>query len=635
MSYYSTDQDTKKRRISFLIRLTLVWLLVCACAAGLVWRWYYLQIERFSHFDELSADNQIALQEVGPLRGLIFDRNNEVLAENRIRYQVRVNSDNAQLVLDNLDELKTNLVFASSAVEKLQKVAKSSVYAGEVVISDHLTQDQVIQFIDIQQDFPELVLDAKSYRNYPYKDNAAHLIGHVGRINPDDVTRLKRKGSWNLYLGSEYVGKRGVEVMYETRLHGNPGLREAYIDAHGRVLGAQQRVSPTKGNDLWLTLDFALQKVAEEQLKDKEGAVVAINPYDGAILALASSPRFDANAFIGGVTQAQWEHFNSKEAGTPMVHRAIYGQYAPGSTIKPFLALVALENGWRDMNYIYHSTGQFFLTPRHVFHDWKAGGHGDVDLPKSIIRSVNSFYYQLAHDVGVDAIHDALSVFGFGSKTGIDLDGERAGVLPTEQWKKDTFGEQWYPGDTIPIGVGQGYIEVTPLQQAQAMAMIANGGYPVKPYIVSRVGNIRLQPQPSTTPVFDEKNIAIVRDALAKVTQPGGTAYSRVGKDSLYPIAGKTGTAQVTKLRFTDSGRVKNEDMPKHLRDHAWFVGFAPAYNPRIVVAVIVEHGGSGGRAAGPVVRALMDEYLLNRMHMRFGVAIKEQPVDNSIASSL
>lgn len=608
-----------KRRQSFLVRIWSLLLLSLLLVAGLAWRWHHLQIESFAHFDELSEENQIALEQVAPVRGLIYDRTGLPLAENHIRYLVRVNSDNAPRVMERLDFLRQYLPISPEVEKELAKISASRVYAGEVVLSDYLTEEQVVRFVAIQQDFPEVVLDAKIVRTYPWGNSAAHLIGHVSRINTDDVKRLKNRGRWREYRGSDFIGKRGVEVMYESRLHGKPGLREAHIDAHGRVLDTVQRLAPSQGNDVWLTLDYELQKEAERLLVGQEGAVVALDPYDGAILALVSSPRFDSNVFIGGVTQAQWEEFNSEAAGTPLVHRAIYGQYAPGSTIKPFLALAALDAGWRDLNYVYHSTGVFHLTPSAVFHDWKAGGHGAVDLPTSIIKSVNSFYYQLAHDVGVDAIHDALRKFGFGKNTGIDLDGERPGLLPTEQWKKDTYGEKWYPGDTIPIGVGQGYLEVTPLQQASAMAIIANGGFPVKPHLVSKVGEIRLRPAPASEPVFHPEHIRVVRDALAKVTSPGGTAYSRVGKGSVYPIAGKTGTAQVTRLRYASGKRVKNEDLPRNLRDHGWFVGFAPAYNPRIVVAAIIEHGGSGGRSAGPVVRQVMDTYLLGRRGMRFG----------------
>lgn len=624
--YSDSHEHGKRLRRSFAIRLGLAALVALALAGGLVARWNYLQVERYSHFEELSAANQIALQQVGPIRGFIYDRNGRVLAENQIRYQVRVTSDNARKVLDNLERLGTSLAIGPATIERLEQAANSSVYSGEIILDDFLTEGDVVGFIPLQPEYPEVVLDASMLRHYPFGDSAAHLIGHVARINPKDVRRLRERGRWPLYLGSQFMGKRGVEAMYETRLHGSPGLREAFIDAHGRVFSHVQRLAPTSGGDVWLTLDHELQRVAEGLLAGKEGSVVALDPYTGAILAMASSPRFDGNEFIGGVSQQRWEELNSEELGAPMVHRAIYGTYAPGSTIKPFLALAALDAGWRDMDYTYRSTGVFHLTPRHQFHDWKAGGHGLVDIPKSIIRSVNSFYYQLAHDVGVDAIHAQLSKFGFGLPTGVDLAGERPGRLPTERWKLDTYGERWYPGDTIPIGVGQGYLEVTPLQQARAMAVIANGGSLVTPHLVARVAGARLRPAPVAHELFDPGHIAIVRDALAKVTLPGGTAYSRVGRGSLYPIAGKTGTAQVTRLRYDAGGRVGNEDLPYDLRDHAWFVGFAPAYNPRIVVAAVIEHGGSGGRAAGPVVRAVMDHYLLRRSSMRFGATPYRTP---------
>lgn len=615
----AVDEAARRARGSFLARLLLLTLLILGLAGGLSWRWHYLQVERYEYFEELSVDNQFALQQVGPIRGLIRDRNGAPLAQNDTRYLVRVNSDNAAMILANLDEIGRYLPLAPQAAAKLQEAAASPIYQGEIIISDYLRLEDLLRFINIQHRFPEAVIDARMLRNYPAADFAAHLLGHVGRINAADIERLRSRKRYQQYVGSDFIGKRGVEAMYETRLHGSPGLREVRIDAHGRVLDSLHRLSPTTGSDLWLTIDAGLQQRAEELLAGKEGSLVALDPYTGEILALASAPRFDVNDFIGGVSQRRWEELNSAEMGAPMVHRAVYGQYAPGSTLKPFLALAALEEGWRTPEYTYRSTGVFELTPRHLFHDWKAGGHGEVDMRKSIVRSVNSYYYELAHEVGVDAMHDGLQRFGFGSKTGVDLDNERGGVLPTEAWKQEKVGEQWYPGDTIPIGVGQGYIEVTPLQLARAMAAIANGGDLVRPHVVAQVGAVRLRPPPEARGLFAPEHGALVRDALAAVTQPGGTAYSRVGKDSKYPIAGKTGTAQVARLVYDEDGRVDNEDLPYELRDHAWFVGFAPAYNPRIVVAGLVEHGGSGGRAAGPLVRALMDHYLLRRRHMRFG----------------
>ena len=612
-------QLQQQQRTRFRRRAYLGLVLALAGIGGIAWRWHHLQISQFEHFAELSSDNQIALQPVGPARGQIFDRRGQPLAENLVRLEVLIASDQAHAILPKLDLLRRYLDISADTEAKLRKAASSNVYLGEILLKEHMTEDEVIRFIAIQQDFPEIVLDAKMMRYYPNTDEAAHVIGHVARITPEDKQRLRRRGRSSEYRGTEFIGKRGLEANYETRLQGRPGLRHVQVDAHGRVLNAIQRLAPMSGQDLWLTIDQQLQRTAEKLLAGRAGAVVAMNPHDGTILALATAPRFDINEFVGGISQKQWGKLNDEAAGTPMVHRAIYGQYAPGSTIKPFLALAALSRGWRDENYVFHSTGVFELVPGVYFHDWKASGHGDVDISKSIIRSVNSFYYQLAADVGVDELSAGLRVFGFGEPSTIDIGGERPGVLPTEAWKLAKYNERWYPGDTIPIGVGQGYLEVTPLQLARAMAVIANGGHLVTPRLVARAGVDRVLPQQPGPVLFEPDHLRLIQAALAKVTQSGGTAYSRVGKDSIYPIAGKTGTSQVTRLRYRDGRRIKNEDLPEHLRDHAWFVGFAPAYNPTIVVAVLIEHGGSGGRAAGPVARAVMDEYLLRIRGRLFG----------------
>lgn len=628
----------RRSRAQFRRRLFFALSLALAGAVTLSWRWHYLQVQQFDHYYGLSSDNRIAIQPVGPMRGMIFDREGRVLAENRTSFQARVASDHAGALLERLDILRGGLSVSKETLEKLEKAAASQIYLGEVVLKDFMTEKEVMRFIGVQQYLPEVVLDAHMVRHYPLHNTAVHLVGNVARITPEDKERIRKKGIWKKYLGTLFIGKRGIEANYETRLHGSPGLREAYIDAHGRVFNSIQRLAPTSGENLWLTIDLNLQRTAEDLLAGRQGAIAALNPHTGAILALATSPRYDINDFIAGVTAEQWRALNSEESGNPLTHRAIYGHYSPGSTIKPFLALAALSHGWRDENYVFKSVGQYRLTSRVVLHDWKEGGHGDVDLRKSIVRSVNSFYYKLAHEVGVDAMHDALSVFGLGSRTGIDIEGERAGVLPTQKWKREKYGEQWYLGDTVMIGVGQGYLEVTPLQLARAMAVIANGGRLVTPRLVAQAGNERVFPAQPGPPLFKPEHLGLVREALAAVTRPGGTAYSRVGKGSVYPIAGKTGTAQVTRLRYkAGGGRVKNEKLPEHLRDHAWFVGYAPAHNPEIVVAVLVEHGGSGGRTAGPIARAVMDEYLLRIRGRLFGAAAAEllvKPAPAALAAS-
>ena len=618
------EGDTTQERISFRRRLIISLIIVLLCSTGLALRWAFLQVYRFEHFAELSLENRITVLPIAPVRGLIYDRHGQILAENAPRYSLVIGSDYAKDVLEKIDDLQAIIDLPPDSIERLEKAAKQSTYSGEVMLRDFLEDVEVATFVAWQYRFPEVVLKTDFARRYPLFDSAAHVIGNVGRISDKDVQRLKKKGRYELYRGSDYVGKTGMEVAHENVLQGLPGIRDAEIDAHGRILNSIRRREPREGKGLYLTIDYELQQYAEELLRDRKGSIVALDVHTGEVLALASSPRFDINQFVSGLTSEEWKELNTSSA-KPLVHRAIGGQYAPGSTLKPFLALAALENEWRDSDYSFFSRGYFELGGRHRFHDWKAGGHGEVDFVKSIVRSVNTFYYSLAHEVGIEGIHDALAVFGFGAKTGIDISGEQTGVLPNNRWKSEVLGEPWYPGDTISIGVGQGYLQVTPLQMACAIAMIANGGRRVSPKLTFGVQNLPSSSDADHsgnegTPIFSEHNLSIVQKALEQVTLPGGTAYS-VGKNSLYPIAGKTGTAQVSSLKYEDGSRVKNEDLPEHLRDHAWFVGYGPAQWPQIAVVALVENGGSGGRVAGPLVRLTMDKYLLDILDIDFSTA--------------
>lgn len=603
----------------FRRRLALVIGLVLALAIGLVARWWHLQLREFDHYARLSHDNRLTLLPVGPERGLILDRNGALLARNSPSYSLSVGSDFAADVVGKLGVLRQVVDVSPTVAERLGKVAGRSTYSGEVLIKGLMTEEEVSRFVAWQFFFPEIVLRAGLARDYPHTESASHVIGHVGRISEKDLESLRARGKEKDYRGTDFIGKTGVEKRQAALLHGLYGVREAEIDAHGRILRSVDRVLPRRGRDVYLTLDLGLQRHAEGLLGEESGAVVVLDVWTGEVLALASSPRFDVNLFVHGIDQDNWRRLNEMEQ-RPLVHRAIYGQYAPGSTIKPFLALAALGRGWREPGHVYRSIGHYDLTPSIRFHDWKAGGHGDVDFHKSIVRSVNSFYYSLAHEVGIEALAEGLEVFGFGQPTGIDIPGEKGGILPTPAWKQKVHGEPWYPGDTVPVGVGQGYLHATPLQMARAMAMIANGGRMIRPHLLlgaedppdaarlASVGSAHRGPERAG---FDPAHLGIVRDALAAATQPGGTAV-RVGRDAAYPIAGKTGTAQVSRLQYDESGnRVKNEDLPKRLRDHAWFVGYAPADLPRVAVAVIVEHGGSGGRTAGPIARSVLDRHLL------------------------
>ena len=586
-------------------RLWLAAVLALIMAVVLIWRWSDLQVERFKHFSKLAHNNQIVMLPVEPPRGKIFDRNGVLLADNETAYRLEVASDSANIVMGKMDILTSAIKIPEKALDKLKKAVKSRVYKGLIPLRENMNEDEIAAFLRWQFLFPEVVLRTELVRHYPQADTAAHAIGHVGRLTAKDVEKIKKNGMSKFYHGAKFIGKTGVESLQEKRLRGILGLQESQVDAHGRTLGNRAHTSPQNGDKLTLSIDMRLQKLAETLLSGERGAVVVLDVNSGAVLALASSPRFDINAFVFGISTPQWKKLN-ESADKPLIHRAIYGQYSPGSTIKPFLAMAALENGWRKPSYTYFSRGFFDLTPKHRFHDWKKGGHGTVSISKSIIRSVNSFYYQLGDDIGIDEMKRGLSVFGFGKITGIDLDNEKPGTLPSSQWKKKTIGEAWYPGDTIAASVGQGYLRATPLQMARAMAIIANGGYPITPYIVESDTPRELPPNAGFNPEY----LQLVQDALTKVTQPGGTA-SQTGKGAVYGIAGKTGTAQVARLQLDAKGnRIKNKDLPKNIRDHAWFIGYAPTIvKPQLSIAVLVENGGSGGKTAAPIARQIFDFY--------------------------
>lgn len=583
-------------------RLWLFALLVAVAAGLLTWRWHDLQVGRFQYYSQLAHDNQLSVLPIEPPRGLIYDRNGETLALNETVYSLKVGSDFAANVLGNIDTLRQVLRVSDDAIDKLAQARDSQIYRGIITLREKLSEREVTDFLSWQFLFPEIILESELARHYPLGDSAGHVIGYVGRLNNKDIKKLKAAEKEDAYRGAKFIGKTGVERTYENLLRGELGVQEAQVDAHGRIFGRAVRLRPGRGRDVHLTLDMRLQRLAESLLSGNAGAAVMMDVRDGALLALASNPRFDINQFVFGISTLNWKALNTSTQ-KPLIHRAIYGQYAPGSTIKPFFALAALSNGWRDENYVYHSRG-FFRLGNHRFHDWKEGGHGKVGIARSIVRSVNTFYYELAHEVGIEKMRDGLALFGFGAVSGIDLDNEKGGVLPDQKWKKKTYGQEWFPGETVSAGVGQGYVQTTPLQMAVAAAIIANGGRQLRPYLYQD------RPKSVTRHNFSYAHLRLVRDAMAAVTRPGGTAPG-VGRGADYGIAGKTGTAQVSRLRYDAEGRrIKNKDLPKKLRDHAWFVGYAPADAPRVAVAVMVENGGSGGKVAGPIARQMVDEYM-------------------------
>jgi penicillin-binding protein 2 len=444
----------------------------------------------------------------------------------------------------------------------------------------------------------------------------AHVVGHVGRINDSDLKQLRESGRVQNYKGSVHIGKVGLEQSYEVLLHGRTGFEQMETDSSGRAVRVLSRIPPLPGHDLKLHLDVRLQAVAEHAFGDYLGGLVALDPNTGGVLALVSRPGFDPNLFVDGIDPETWKALNDSPE-RPMVNRALRGIYPPGSTIKPLMALAGLELGVRKPHDRIVDPGYFSLpNSRHRFRDWKPEGHGVVDLRRSISQSCDTYYYKLAVDMGIRRMHDYLAQFGFGEKTGIDLEGESSGLLPSPEWKQRRWRKPWYPGETVIAGIGQGYHLTTPLQLAVATAMLANGGKRIEPRLVQAVRDPRThawQPQSGAvrgTLKFAPANLEVVREGMMDVMRPGGTAAAAAAGAS-YAIAGKTGTAQVVGIK--QGARYDASRLARQHRDHALFIAYAPADAPTIAIAVMVENGGSGSGTAAPIARKVLDYYLTGK----------------------
>jgi penicillin-binding protein 2 len=490
-----------------------------------------------------------------------------------------------------------------------------------IPIRTRLTDAEVAKFAAHRYRFPGVEVKARLFRQYPLGDIASHAIGYIGRITERDLKWIEESEKQANYKGTDHIGKTGLEQHYEFELHGETGYEEVEIDAGGRALRSLKRIPPVSGNNLQLTLDAKLQQITEQAFGDRKGALVAIEPSTGGILALVSTPTYDPNLFVDGITPENWKELN-EHPSKPMVNRAINGAYPPGSTFKPFMALAALESGKRTPNQAISDPG-YFNFGNHQFRDDKKGGHGSVDMYKSIVHSCDTYYYMLANDMGIEAIAKFMGSLGLGQRTGVDLgkddSGESKGVLPSPEWKKQRFKkpeqQKWYAGETISIGIGQGYNAYTPIQLAQATATVANNGLMFRPHLVRHIADTKtgekrlVEPKPIRDLQLKLGNIDVIRRAMVGVNKEGTGARAFAGAP--YEAAGKTGTAQVFSLK---GAQYKEGAVKKELRDHALFIAYAPADNPKIALAVLVENGGFGAQSAAPIARMVIDYYLLGKL---------------------
>ena len=578
----------------FRVRLTVAGSLALFLFLLLLARFVYVQVVQHEHYMTLAEQNRISIVPIVPNRGLILDRNGAVLAHNYTAFTLEMTPSKIGNLEQTINDLTALIEITPKDRKRFKKLLDESHNFESLPIRTRLNDVEIARFAANRYRFPGVEIKARLFRHYPLGQVASHMVGYIGRINDADLDRLEASDDLANYRGSDHIGKAGLEQSYEKELHGTTGFEEVETDAGGRAVRTLSRTPPTSGNNLTLHADLKLQQVAEQAFGNFRGALVAIEPKTGGVLAYLSKPGFDTNLFVDGIDPQNWDLLNNSP-DKPMVNRAMHGQYPPGSTFKPFMALAGLELNKRTPSYGINDPG-FYSLPgtSHRYRDWKAGGHGYVDLHKSLVISCDTYYYGLAVDLGIDNIFNFISHFGFGKKTGIDIEGERTGLLPSTEWKMKRFKQKWYVGDTVSVGIGQGYNLATPLQLAVATATIANSGTQMRPQLVRQIENSKtnvITPRPAETisvlPIKPE-NMALVRNALVDVTRPGGTA-ARASAGAPYAMAGKTGTAQVVGMKQGEK-YVESRVAERH-RDHALFIAYAPADDPKIAIAVLVENG--------------------------------------------
>jgi penicillin-binding protein 2 len=600
----------------FRQRLTIAGGFVLFCFFVLLLRFSWLQIIQYDYYTTRAEENRITLVPMTPNRGLIVDRNGKVLARNYAAFTLEITPSKVPDLEQTIDELAKVIAIEAKDRKRFKKLREENKNFESIPIRTRLTDQEVARFIARRYRFPGVEVQARLFRQYPEGTFASHMLGYIGRLSERDEEKIDAAEHIANYRGTEYFGKSGLEQRYEFDLHGITGFEQVEVNAGGRAVRTLARTAPVAGNNLTLTIDAELQAVAERAFGDRRGALVAIEPSTGGILAMVSVPNYDPNLFVDGIDSQSWRELN-ESVDKPMINRALNGAYPPGSTFKPFMALAALTLGKRRPEQTISDPG-FYNFGGHQFRDDKKGGHGSVDMYKSIVHSCDTYYYMLANDMGIDNISRFMGELGFGSRTGIDIDGESEGVLPSQEWKKRRFKkpeqQKWYAGETISIGIGQGYNTYTPIQLAAATATVANNGVMFRPHLVQYITDTRsgektlIEPKPLKTLPWKQEHIDVIKNAMRGVMTEGTGARAFAG--AKYEAAGKTGTAQTFSLKGADA---KTAHLQEHLRDHAWFIAFAPVDKPTIALAILVENGGFGAQAAAPIARQVFDYHLLGR----------------------
>lgn len=593
----------------FFNRVLWMILLVVVLTAITITRLVYLQVVDHHHYSTLSNDNRVKLIAVPPTRGLIYDRNGVLLADNRPDYRIEITPEQVDDMEALVADLGRLVEVSEDDLKRFRLHLRRKHTFESIPLRFHLSDEEVARLAVVRHRLPGVNIVARLNRYYPFGDSLAHVIGYVGRIDERDLERVDVTD----YRGTTHTGKIGIERYYESDLHGHVGYQQVETNAQGRVLRTLEQEPPVPGKHIYLSIDVQLQQAAEKALGEYSGAVVAMDPRNGEVLALVSKPGYDPNAFVNGISSTAYRALQAN-IDQPLFNRALLGQYPPGSTVKPFMGLAGLHYGTASPQRTEFCPG-FYQLPgeERKFRDWKRTGHGRVALDAAIVESCDVYFYDLAHDLGIDRIHDFLKPFGFGSQTNIDMNGERPGLLPSREWKRERRGQVWFPGETLNTGIGQGYMLTTPLQLASTTATLAERGVRYQPRMLRATKDLTTGTVRTAEPVLQPKvdDVAEVHwdyvlESMHQVVYgKRGTAWRL--RELPYQIAGKTGTAQVFGLR--QDQEYNEEEIAKRLHDHALFIAFAPSDQPRIALAVVVENGGSGGSVGAPVAGEILQYF--------------------------
>ncbi len=608
MRRYQVIQDRFLENRIFLSRTVILFVFMLLLVAGLVSRLVYLQVLGHKLYHNMATNNRIKVTSIPPTRGIIYDKHGQILAENLASYSLELIPDQVADMEETLQRLQLALSIPQEKIEAFNKQRTHYKHFDSIPLLLQLDETEVAKFAVLRHTFPGVDIHARLLRHYPYAELTAHLVGYVGRINERELKILPESE----YRSMHTIGKTGVELAYENILRGHAGYAELETNAQGKPINELGRIDSIPGANIYLTIDMDLQRTAYDALAEYNGAVVALDLETGGVLVQVSKASFDPNLFVSGISYKDYGQLN-KSKNKPLFDRVLRGQYPPGSTLKPFIALAGLEYNITHMHQTIFCPGYYRLPNKdHKYRDWKKWGHGTVDLDKAITESCDVYFYDLSLALGIDKMADFLQYFGFGQKTGIDLKGEKDGLLPSKEWKRIHRGQVWYPGETLITGIGQGFTQVTPMQLVRATGILAKQGQVVTPYLAERIvyqkREVEIERPAQEYIDLKAENVQDIIKAMVHVVHSSKGTARRIAEGIDYQIAGKTGTAQVYTIKQDEE--YDEAEIEFNMRDHALFIAFAPADNPKIAVAVIAEHGSHGSSIAAPIAAEVIKQYL-------------------------